>query len=591
MDEEQELVRLHGDKKIPFLTLARRILGYARGYRFQLFLAFLLLLVSAGVEIALPLLTGWLIDYLKGKFGNPALMMIAGLALGYLALALVAKLGRFGEGLLLQKAGQGIVYRLRNEVFAHIEMMSQRQFNEMPVGSLVTRVSNYTAAVSDLFSGVLLNVFSNVLMIVAVFSIMLVLSWRLSLILLIFVAAAGVTSFFFGKTIGGRYRRERKLLSGLNSFLSENLAGMRLIQIFNQQGKKAEEFKKGNEQLRTAAYGVNVAFAFYRPFISFLHYAAIAATLGLGILFSFSGGEIVAFYLYLDRFFYPVQDIADQVNQIQHAFTFCERLFNLLDVEPEVVDEPDAIEISSFEGRIEFEHVYFAYEGENWILKDVSFLVEPKTTAAFCGATGAGKTTILSLLVRNYKPQKGCILIDGVDIAHIKIKSLRRAIGQMLQDVFLFSGTIESNITLHDEDFSPAEIKDACDYVNASGFIDKLPKGLQEEVAENGANFSAGQRQLLSFARTVLHKPQLLILDEATSNIDAETEVLIQNSLEKMKSIGTMLVVAHRLSTIQHADNIICLQNGEIVEQGNHQSLLRKRGYYYRLYQLQFANN
>lgn len=590
MDEEEELIKLRGDKKIPFWTLTKRILSYARGHWGKLILAFVLLVVSVGVDIVLPLMISALVDYLDVSNVNMIWAMIIGYVLGYAGLALVGKLARFFEGLLLQKVGQTIVYNLRNEVFKHIEQMSQNQFNEMPVGSLVTRVCNYTAAISELFTGVILNVFSNTLTIVSVFAIMMFLSWRLSLLLLVFAVLVAAMSVLFGKLIGERFRKERKLVSGLNTFLNENLSGMRLIQIFNQEKKKDRQFSEKNEELRKASYGVNLTFTFYRPFISFLYYAAIATTFGVGMALSFSAGEIVAFYLFLSRFFNPIQELADQVNQIQHAFTSCERLFNLLDVEPEVVDEPDAVSVASFKGKIEFDHVWFAYQKNHWILKDVSFVVEPKQTVAFCGATGAGKTTILSLIIRNYVPQKGRILIDGIDIRHIKISSLRSAIGQMLQDVFLFSGTIRSNVTLHDDEFTLQQIQEACDYVNASSFINKLPKGLDEQVAESGENFSAGQRQLLSFARTVLHKPQILILDEATSNIDTETEILIQNSLEKMKNIGTMLVVAHRLSTIQHADNIICLQNGEIIEQGNHQSLLKQKGYYYRLYELQFAD-
>ncbi|MBR5996664.1 MAG: ABC transporter ATP-binding protein [Bacilli bacterium] len=303
------------------------------------------------------------------------------------------------------------------------------------------------------------------------------------------------------------------------------------------------------------------------------------------------GGEIVAFYLYLSKFFNPVQAIADQINQIQKANSSSERLFNLLDVPPEVLDKPNPIIMDHFEGRIEFKNVWFAYENDDWILKDVSFTIEPRQTVAFVGATGAGKTTILSLIVRNFQIQKGQILIDGVDINDIEIHSLRKAVGQMLQDVFLFTGTIKSNITLHDEEFSDEEINQVCEYVNADKFINKLDKGLDTEVLEKGENFSQGQRQLLSFARTVLHKPQILILDEATANIDTETEKLIQDSLEKIKNIGTMLVVAHRLSTIQNADQIIVLNKGEVIEKGTHQSLLRQKGYYHKLYLLQFSND
>ena len=365
---------------------------------------------------------------------------------------------------------------------------------------------------------------------------------------------------------------------------------MKIIQVFNQEKRKKEEFDEKNWRLRRARYNVILAFAVYRPTINLLYYGAIAMTFGVGLSLALSSAEIVAFYLYLSRFFNPIQNIADQVNSIQRALTASERLYNLLDVKPEVIDKEGAMEIDRFKGKIEFRNVWFAYEEENWILKDVSFVINPKETVAFVGATGAGKTTILSLIVRNFEIQKGQILIDDIDIKDIKVDSIRKAVGQMLQDVFLFSGTIKTNITLHDEDITDEEVMKACDYVNASSFINQLPKKLDEEVIERGENFSAGQRQLLSFARCVVHDPQILILDEATANIDTETEVVIQDSLEKIKNIGTMLVVAHRLSTIQHADNIIVLQNGEIIEQGNHQQLLKKKGHYYKLYQLQFEN-
>ena len=365
---------------------------------------------------------------------------------------------------------------------------------------------------------------------------------------------------------------------------------MKLTQVFNQEETKDEQFCEKNDKLRKQRFNVTKAFGVYRPLISFIYNASIALCFYLGIRYGLSAGEIVAFYLYLSKFFNPIQNLADQLNSLQRALTASERIFNLLDVKPDVLDKEDAIYIEKFKGKIEFRNVWFAYKEDNWILKDVSFVIEPGDTCAFVGATGAGKTTILSLIVRNYEVQKGEILIDDININDIQIACLRRAAGQMLQDVFLFSGTIKDNITLHDESFTDEEIREACIYVNADSFIDRLPKGVNEEIIEKGENLSQGQRQLLSFARTVIHRPQILILDEATANIDTETEVLIQESLEKMKSIGTMLVVAHRLSTIQHADQIIVLQNGEIVERGDHQALLKNRGYYYKLYQLQFEN-
>ena len=587
MDDEME--RLSGDRKMTLGEILRHSRPYMAKEKASIIVSFLLIVINVAADVVLPIFLSRIVATLKGTLNNETMAALITLAIGYAALGIVSQVIRYFQSMVLQKAGQRIVYGLRMEVFVHIENMSLNQFNQMPVGSLVTRVCNYTAAVSDLFTSTLVNLITNALTVIGVFVVMVVISPLLSLYLLIFAVIAGVVSFVFGKVIGKIFHSERRYISDLNSFLSENLSGMRLTQIFNQEKRKSAEFDTKNNNIRKANFNVVLAFALYRPFLNFLYFGAIATTFGAGVAIGLASAEIVAFYLYLSKFFNPIQNIADQLNQIQRALTAAERLYSLLDVPPEVVDAPDAIEIDHFEGKIEFRNVWFAYEKENWILKDVSFVVEPKTTVAFVGATGAGKTTILSLIVRNYSIQKGQILIDDIDISKIKIDSLRKAVGQMLQDVYLFSGSVRTNLTLHDDAFTEEEIRNATDYVNATPFIDHLPNQLEEEVISRGENFSAGQRQLLSFARTILHKPQILILDEATANIDTETELLIQDSLEKIKTIGTMLVVAHRLSTIQHADNIIVLQNGEVLEQGNHQALLRKKGYYRKLYELQYA--
>ena len=581
--------KLFGDKKIPTKVMIKRLAHYVLPEWKSFLVAFILIILNVGLDVVMPLFLKEFTD----KLGNidTTLAFIIGLAAGYFALSFVTQILIYFESMILQKTGQRIVYKLRMEVFEHIEHMSQNQFNIMPVGSLVTRVANYTTAMSDLFTSVLVSLLRNALTIIGVYVIMFFLSWRLSLLLLSFVVVVFIASFIFRKVITKIWRKERQYTSDLNTFLNENLSGMKIIQIFNQQKRKEKEFNAKNDQLRKTKFNAVLAFASYRPFISFLYFAALAVTFFVGVYLKLTAGEIVAFYLYLSRFFNPVQSIADQLNQIQRAATSSERLFNLLDVEPESLDKPNALHIDKFIGKIEFRHVWFAYKDEEWILRDVSFTIEPKQTVAFVGATGAGKTTILSLIVRNYQVQKGQILIDDIDINDIEIESLRKAVGQMLQDVFLFTGNIRNNITLHDETFNDEEVHQVCEYVNADKFIDRLEKGLDEEVIERGENFSQGQRQLLSFARTVLHKPQILILDEATANIDTETEKLIQESLEKMKSIGTMLVVAHRLSTIQNADQIIVLQHGEVIETGTHQSLLRQKGYYYKLYLLQFNND
>jgi len=584
MNDELEVLK--GDKKLPLSVIIKRTLKYISTERRSFILALFLVALNVALSTISPLFTSRITDELVVE--NINLKFILSIVLLSFVITLINQVFLYAESMILQKCGQRIIYRLRNEIFEHIENMSLNQFNEMPVGSLVTRVTSYTASMSDLFTGVLVRILRDITTLIGVYVIMIYISPSLSLSMVGIIAIVFVTSFFFSKIVKEVFRKERACISDINTFLSENLAGMKLTQIFNQEKTKEEQFNVKNEELRKQRLNVIKAFGFYRPTISFIYTCSIALSFTLGIRYQLSAGEIVAFFLYLSRFFNPVQNLADQLNSLQKAFTASERIFNLLDVKPDVLDKEDAIEIDKFEGKIEFKNVWFAYKDDNWILKDVSFTINPKETCAFVGATGAGKTTILSLIVRNYEIQKGEILIDGININDIKISSLRKAIGQMLQDVFLFSGTIKDNVTLHDEAFSDDDVNDACKYVNADSFIDKLPKGIDEEIIEKGENLSQGQRQLLSFARTIIHKPQILILDEATANIDTETEVLIQESLEKMKSIGTMLVVAHRLSTIQHADQIIVLQNGSVVERGNHQQLLKNRGYYYKLYQLQF---
>ena len=507
----------------------------------------------------------------------------------------------------LQHIGQSIIYDLRMIVFEHIDNMSISQINEIPVGTLVTRVASDTNALSDLFTNTIVNMIKNILMLVSVIGVMYLIDYRIANILMIFIPLILIISFIARKLLRANYRRVRKNYSVMNAFLNENIMGMKITQIFNQEKQKEEEFNRLNNNILKSLNKDIKIFSLYRPSISLIYFLSLACVFGFGSYYCIKDGIVAnpilgtyitlstigiiqIFYSLVNRFFNPIQQLADQLNALQKAFTSCERLYNLLETKPDFRDSADAVEIDHFDGDIEFKNVWFAYKEGEWILQDVSFHIFPKQTVAFVGATGAGKTTILQLIVRNYDIQKGQILIDGRDIRSIKIKSLRKCIGQMLQDVFLFAGTIRTNINLRDDDISDEDIKEACDYVNASSFINKLDKGLDEEVLEGGNNFSSGQRQLLSFARTVVHKPQILILDEATANIDTETEQLIQQSLIKMMNIGTMLIVAHRLSTIQHADNIICLQNGKIIEQGSHQELLKHKSYYYNLYRLQYQD-
>ena len=420
----------------------------------------------------------------------------------------------------------------------------------------------------------------------------------LALMVLCFVPFILLFTYIFRKFSRRAYRKVKTNTTSINIFLSENLSGIKVTQIFNQEQTKLDDFSQRNEQLSKSKMAQIGVFGIFRPFVYMLYafcllllfyVAGTSAIKGVSFAGQFITCDIIViFYAYIGSFFTPVQNLAEQFNWLQSAFASSEKIFTILDMPLELVDEPDAIDLDEVKGEIEFRNVWFAYHDDHWILKGVSFKIEAKQTVAFVGSTGAGKTTILSLLVRNYDIQQGEILLDGINIKHIKVASLRKHFGQMLQDVFIFSGTLKSNIVLRDEEITDEQVIDACKYVNAMHFIEKLDKGIYEEVRERGNNFSAGQRQLISFARTIVHKPEIMILDEATANIDTETEVLIQNSLEKMMNIGTMIIVAHRLSTIQHADNIIVLSHGQIVEQGSHQELLKLRGKYYNLYQLQF---
>ena len=576
---------LSGEKPMPFFKTLKRTFPFLKPQLPRFIVAFALVILNVAFDVALPMFVSAVTDNLKSD--SIALTIIIGFAIGYITLGAVNQIVLYALSMLLQKAGQSIVANIRMETFWHIQSLSHGQLDNMPVGSLVTRVASYTSSLSDLFTEVIVKVIKNVLTIVGVYAMMLYISWQLALVMLAFIALVALLSFVFGKLIGRLFRNERQYISELNTYLNENLSGMKLIHIFNRQQYKQLEFICKNENLRKARYKLVLAFGIYRPLITLISVLATAVTFWLGVKFGLSSALIVAFYLYLSRFFNPVQNLADQLNNLQKALTASERIYRLLDIQPEVRDLPDAEDISEFKGDIEFRDVWFAYKDEDWILKGVSFKVKAGETCAFVGATGAGKSTILSLIVRNYEIQKGQILIDGRDVRQIKIKSLRRAVGQMLQDVFLFSGTVKSNLTLGNPIFTDGEIEAACRYVSADGFISKLPEGINSELSERGENLSQGQRQLLSFARTVLHKPQILILDEATANIDTETEALINQSLEKMRNIGTMLVCAHRLSTIRHADNIIVMQQGEIIESGTHEDLIHNGGYYAKLYELQ----
>ena len=586
------------DRNMKDSEIIRRLLKYAKPYAGKFILVLILMIFSIAHEIISPLILGELTDTVGAEGGFELSYLYKTIAI-YISILLVSLVSTYIQSLILQRTGQRIVSNIREDLFAHIESLSHDQLNKIPVGTLVTRVTNDTNAISITFTNIMVNLIKNCFIIIGVLTAMLMLNYALTLMILCFVPFVVIFTVIFRKFSRRAHRKVKDGTTDINIFLSENLSGMKIIQIFNREERKMAEFEAKNQKLGKAKFGQIFVFGIFRPMVYMLYISSVLCLFYLGArgyitdtkFFgqAIDAGVIVSFYLFISKFFNPIQNLAEQFNRLQATFASSEKIYKILDIVPEVVDEPDAIELDHIEGNIEFKNVWFSYIEGEWVLKDVSFKVNAGDTVAFVGSTGSGKTTILSLICRNYDIQKGEILIDGINIRKIKISSLRRHFGQMLQDVFLFSGTIRSNITLGLEDVSDEEVMAACRYVNADRFIDKLEGGLDEVVRERGNNFSAGQRQLVSFARTIVHKPTVMILDEATANIDTETEVLIQDSLEKMMNIGTMLMVAHRLSTIQHADNIIVLSHGKIVEQGNHQELLKQRGNYYRLYTLQIA--
>lgn len=583
------------ERNMPDGEIVRRLLCYAKPYWKSFVLVFFVMVFSILYDLVSPLIIGRIQGLIKNDFELPQLYGMVGMYAGILVVSLVCT---YLQAMILQKTGQKILSQIRLDVFTHIEKLSHEQLNNIPVGKLVTRVANDPNAISYMFTNILVTLAKNSMVIVGVLGAMLLLNYALTLMVLCFVPFVVLFTVIFRKFSRRVHRQVNNATTDINTYLSENLSGMKITQIFNREERKMNDFLIRSRNLQKAKLNRMFVFGIFQPMVYMLF---ISSTLCL-FYFGAKGyikdityfGQVidssimVSFYMYISRFFNPIQTLAEQFDMLQRSFAAAEKIFTIMDMEPEVADEPDAMELSELRGEIEFRDVWFCYKPDEWVLKGVSFHVEPKQTVAFVGSTGSGKTTILGLICRNYDIQKGQILIDGIDIRKIKIASLRRHFGQMLQDVFLFSGDIRSNILLRKEGVTDEEVWEACRYVNADSFIGKLEGGLDEEVRERGNNFSAGQRQLLSFARTIIHKPAVMILDEATANIDTETELLIQDSLEKMKNIGTMLIVAHRLSTIQHSDNIILLSHGKIVEQGSHQQLLAQKGKYYDLYTLQY---
>ena len=586
------------DRNMKDGDIVRRLLVYAKPHIGAFIIVLIIMALTIAYDIVSPIIIGTITGMVAEDFELHSLFVYVA---AYVGILIVSVLCTYFQAIILQKIGQKILSALREKVFTHIESLSHEQLHHIPVGKLVTRVTNDTNAISMMFTNILVNLIKNAFVVVGIFIAMLCINIQLTLMVLCFVPFVVLFTVIFRKFSRKAYREVKDGTTDINTYLSENLSGMKITQIFNREERKMKDFVTRSKKLGRAKSKQMFVFGIFRPMVYALYISSVLCLFYLGgkgyIQNTTFLGQVIAvetlvtFYMYISKFFNPIQSLAEQFNALQSAFASAEKIFSILDMEPIVVDEPDAIELDAIRGEIEFKDVWFAYKPDEWVLKGVSFKVKAGQTVAFVGSTGSGKTTILSLICRNYDIQKGQILIDGIDIKKIKISSLRKHFGQMLQDVFLFSGTIRSNIVLRMDDVEEQQIIDACKYVNADTFINKLENGLDEEVRERGNNFSAGQRQLLSFARTILHKPSVMILDEATANIDTETEILIQDSLTRMMKIGTMLVVAHRLSTIQHADNIILLSHGKIMEQGTHNELLQQRGRYHKLYMLQYEKS
>lgn len=571
-----------------------RFFAYLKPHLKTFILAFVLMIIGTFTGMILPLASGLAIDQMQ----NPGLTLEDKLwivGIGTLVLLITSGLSTYVsyvQSIMLQKVGQKITHEIRHQVYDHINTLSIGQINQLPVGKLVTRATNDPANISDMFTNTLINIIRSGLSMLIIGGILFAIHPFMTLVTLSVLPLIYIASQMYRKAARGAYRDVRNKVSELNAFLSEHLSGMKVVQVFNQEKKIKQSFHVINRQLRNSSLKEMYTFAIYRPSLYFLTMLATLIAIFVGVQSVLSGaitiGLFVSFYVYVGQFFEPIQQISEQLNTLQSSFASAEKIFDVLDTKPDLVDDVDAMELKTLKGKVEFKDVWFSYLPNEWVLKGVSFKILPNETVAFVGATGSGKTTILQLIVRNYDIQKGEILIDDIPIQKIKRSSLRKFIGQMLQDVFLFSGTIEDNITLQNPDITEAKIKEASQYVGLDYVIAKRTEGLKYQVKERGKNFSSGERQLISFARALVYQPSLMILDEATANIDSETETVIQASLEKMMNISTMIIVAHRLSTIQHSDRIIVMQKGEIKESGTHQELLKQRGLYYNLYLLQY---
>ena len=567
-----------------------RLIAYMKPYVHWVIFALLLVLGLTAFDLYRPMLVGDAID----TFGaNGDYDVIIATAIKYAVVLALSFAFNIAQTWILQKTGQNIILQMRKDLYRHIQSLGSRYFDITPVGKLVTRVTNDVEALNEMYSGILVQLFRNIVKIVGLAGVMLVLDVRLAAISFVLMPLVIGLTVLCQKIARNIYRLYRTRLTDINTFLSEHLSGMKIIQIFGRQERKFEEFHDKNTKLYKAFYREMLMYAVFRPLIYILSILSLMIVLWFGSRNVFdeiiSVGTLYIFSNYIRSFFDPIQELAEQFSTLQSSIASAEKIFTVMDEDEFIPEVENPKQPDKITGKIEFDHVWFAYDGENYVLKDVSFVINPGEKVAFVGATGAGKSSILNLIGRYYDIQKGHIYIDGIDIRQLSKKQLRSAIGQMQQDVFIFEGDVAYNIRLNDDDITDAQVKAAAEYVNASHFIEKLPQGYHEPVTERGATFSAGERQLLSFARTLAHNPSILVMDEATANIDTETEILIQEALEKLMDGRTTIMVAHRLSTIQHADCIMVMHKGRICERGTHRELLEQDGIYRKLYELQIS--
>lgn len=604
----------------------KRLLGYLRPYRWQVVIALIAIILKAGADVIGPYLTKIAIDkYLAHKPGvtspldwflsSEPMTGIAQIGMIYITMLTLGFLLEFAQTYLMQWTGQKVMFDLRSQLYRHVQRMHVAFFDKNPVGRLVTRVTTDVDALNEMFTSGVVSIFEDIFVLIGIIAIMLSMNWKLALIAFAVLPIIWVATMMFRKAVRDSYRRIRTAIARINSYLQEHVSGIVPLQLFNRERKAYQEFEKVNESHMIAFKDAIMAYALYYPIVETLSAIAIAAVIWYGghkvIENVVTIGVLVAFMQYAQRFFRPIQDLSEKYNILQSAMAAAERIFKLIDTPPEIVSpaEPKSPEVH---GRIEFDHVWFAYRrvpapanpsagatkhdgdatpGEwDWVLKDVSFTVEPGETIAIVGHTGAGKTTIISLLLRFYDVQQGSVKIDGVDVREMDVYELRRRFGVVLQDPFLFTGTIAGNIRLGTETVSQLDVERAAEEVNAADFIRALPDGFESEVKERGSTLSTGQKQLISFARALAHNPKILILDEATSSVDTETEFRVREALTRMIEGRTSVIIAHRLSTIQRADKIIVMHKARVREMGTHQQLLAQRGIYYKLYQLQYKD-